>query len=996
MTVRAAPPNAGASVEFGDFRLDRRGGRLLHGRESIPLRPKTWAVLLHLVDHAGGLVSRDDLLDAVWRDVAVTPDTLTKSIGELRDALGDDARQPRYIETVHRRGFRFIATLASGPSSEDAPHADAAGAVVGRDHELRRLRALLVDADAGRRQLAFLTAGAGVGKTALVNSLLAAVAAEPSPPRVGRGGCFEPHATCEPYMPVLDALERLARGSGGEAVVSLMRRLAPTWLAQLPGLAAGDEPVAPPASRPERMLREFAVLTEALSASAPLILVLEDLHWSDPSTVDLLSFLGARREPARLLIVATYRPAEVAVSEHPLAQAARALQRQAQAVAIPLHELSGPDVRRYFELRFPGAPFADSLAALVHEYTDGNALFMVAVVEHLVSRGWILDTDPGWALTIEPRRDLLEVPEEARQLIRMQFDSTAPSDRAVLEIAGVVGREFAVPVVAAVLGAEPESVEVRCEALARSSRFLRPAGSDEWLRGGSTRRYAFVHELYREACYADIDDGRRRRLHQKVGEALEAILGERAAEAAAELAHHFGRAGDHARAVRYLEAAAATARRRFASREAAGHLRSALAAVALLPGDERRAARELELRIALAPSLADLHGFGADELLENAQRAYALCRAVGSDEQRFHLVYALSHLHAMRADPQAADAMAAELEALARRLGTAGHRLLAESALLRIGVNGCRFVQACRLGERIAAQLAAGVVPAATAFGADPIVAAHGHYALALWMIGDGVRARVLSREALAGAERLGQPFTLANALWFAALLARLLGDDASAAAHADGALALAREQGFAQWEGAALALRGWARVRRGELREGIAEIEAARLAIDGVRGGVYGGVVLTALADALLRHGAIEAGLAAVAEGIARGESSRDRWLLPELWRLEASLRQARGMQVDRRARRADAAGKDGWEDAEACLRRAIELARATEARAFELRAAVDLARLWQERGRAREARALLRAACASFADDPANQDLAAARQLLAAPTSPARRRAG
>ena len=199
---------------------------------------------------------------------------------------------------------------------------------------------------------------------------------------------------------------------------------------------------------------------------------------------------------------------------------------------------------------------------------------MVAVVQQLRARGTIVDTDPGWALTTVPRREELGVPDEARELIRMQLESIAPADRAILEAASVAGGEFAVPTVAAALGGEATAMEARCEILARGRRFPRAAGSIAMADGAAARRYAFVHALYREACYEDIDEGRRRRLHQQVGLALEAAHGEDAARIAAELAHHFEQAGESVRAIRYLTAAATMARRRFAGREAAAKGRS--------------------------------------------------------------------------------------------------------------------------------------------------------------------------------------------------------------------------------------------------------------------------------------------------------------------------------------------------------------------------------------------------------------------------------------
>lgn len=981
-----------ASLSFSSFRLDLRGGRLLRGDQAIPLRPKTWAVLMYLVERPGVLVSKDELLDAVWPDVAVTPDTLTKSIGELREALGDDSRSPRCIETVHRRGFRFIAetseTAIGEPTRNDG---GARSPLVGRARELERLEALFTRARAGERQLAFVTGAAGVGKTALVDAFLGSVEGRA---RLGRGASIEQHGPREPYMPILDALERLARDAAGDDLLRQLRRVAPTWLAQMPWLA-GDEAEALQrslqATRPERMLREFAALTEALSGDAPLVLVLEDLHWSDPSTVDLLSFLAGRVEPARLLVIGTYRPAEVVVQEHVLGHAVRSLQRRRQCVSVALQELGLEDVRSYLEQRFPGASFNAELASVVHDYTDGNALFMVAVTDHMSSRGWILDTAPGWALTIAPGLEDLEVPEEARYVIQAQFESLAPHDRAVLEAASVAGPLFAVPLVASALGASANDVELRCEALARAQRFLRTAGRIDWPDGTSVRRYAFAHELYRQASYADVDEARRERLHQRIGEALEAAHGERRDDVASDLADHFGRAGDHARAVRYLAAAAARARQRFASREAISYLESALATAALLPEAAERQKRELELRLALAPPLADLHGFASQKLCDTAERAHVLCREVGTDLQSFQIVYALCHIYASRAEPRAGEELASELEALARRLGTPIHQLLADSAVLRLAVTDCRFAKACEVGARLEPTFDGASAPALTAFGADPVIAAQAHYALALWMVGRGADARSRIRRALSAAEAAASPFTLANALFFSSVVATASRQTTAAAAYADRCYALSREQDFTQWLAPALAQRGWLRSQCGELDAGIEDLEEARaLEREASSWSVYG-FVLAGLAEAYLRQGAFAAGLAVVAEGIEVAASTHDLVFFPEIWRMRGELQLAARRPTGPGRRRAPwgkarATSVDAaWREGEGSLLRAVELSRASGALSLELRAATSLARAWQARGNTADGLPLLGGVLAGFADDAENLDLREARQLLA-----------
>jgi len=232
-------------ITFSPFRLDLRSGRLLRGAAAIPLRPKTWAVLHYLAKRPGVLVSKDELLDAVWGSVAVTESTLSKSIGELRVALGDSFKAPRVIEMVQRRGFRFIATVtgnggqvsSAAASSEPDTRYPTPDLFVGRDEELHRLAALFAKAQGGARQIVFVTGLAGIGKTALVEAFLDSptIRDATAPVWVARGACLEQHGPREPYMPVIAALERLARRPDADRLVGLLRQVAPTWLAQIPG-----------------------------------------------------------------------------------------------------------------------------------------------------------------------------------------------------------------------------------------------------------------------------------------------------------------------------------------------------------------------------------------------------------------------------------------------------------------------------------------------------------------------------------------------------------------------------------------------------------------------------------------------------------------------------------------------------------------------------------------------------------------------------------------
>ena len=411
---------------------------------------------------------------------------------------------------------------------------------------------------------------------------------------VGRGQCIDHYGAGEAYLPVLEALGGLARRDG-PALIPLLRRQAPTWLVQIP--ASMEEAERETLSRQlfgstqERMARELAGALEALTAERPLVLWLEDLHWSDLSTVDALAMLARRREPARLLVVGHVSAGggdrERASVARPGtgARGARAVQGLAARVLDTL------EVTQYLAARFgPPEPQAAGLEAwgrFIHGRTDGNPLFMVAMVDDLMSRGVIGEAslERPWPA---PSADLAgQLPESLRELIDHQLDRLSEEERAVLEAASVAGREFSANWVAAALDTDVLEVERRCEALACQRLFVDsvkgPTGPERRL----AERYRFLHALHQHLLYERLPGSRRRRLHRRIGESKEAAFGSRSADIAAELAVHFEEARDGPRAVHYLGQAAQNALRRSAGREAADLLTRAIERTRDMAGDAR-------------------------------------------------------------------------------------------------------------------------------------------------------------------------------------------------------------------------------------------------------------------------------------------------------------------------------------------------------------------------------------------------------------------------
>jgi predicted ATPase len=450
----------------------------------------------------------------------------------------------------------------------------------------------------GERQLVFVTGEPGIGKTTLVDVFVAGVRrpasneesqnakvkgqksklTNPQPltrnPQIGRGQCIEHYGAGEAYLPILEALGRLCREPDGEWLIEMLQQHAPSWLVQMPALLDHEELEALQRKTigvtRERMLRELAEALEVITAERSLVLVLEDLHWSDVSTLDLLSMLARRQEQARLLVIGTYRPVEVLTRDHPLKGSKQELQLHGQCEELALDFLSETAVGEYLMRRIEieterkqDRPFAEvhdlqdttgvlQLARLVHCRTDGNPLFMVNVTNELIVGGGELRN----VVSLQSLEDLgVGVPENLRQLIEQQLARVSPDERKILEAASVAGAEFSAATVTAGTEQSTEDVETHCDNLVRRELFLRPRETSEWPDGTIAACYGFVHALYQEVLYDQLAASRRVRLHQQIGERVEHAYGERAKEIAAELAVHFERGRDYRKAVRYLQQA---------------------------------------------------------------------------------------------------------------------------------------------------------------------------------------------------------------------------------------------------------------------------------------------------------------------------------------------------------------------------------------------------------------------------------------------------------
>jgi DNA-binding winged helix-turn-helix (wHTH) protein/tetratricopeptide (TPR) repeat protein len=592
-------------LAFGQFRLDRANALLWRGHDRVVLAPKPFELLCCLVEHAGELVTKDELLDAVWSDLHVSESSLSVAVNALRSALGDDRLSPQYIETVTRRGYRFVASVTAGRSSQVEQALSEQAFVsddvtdqrrrwrVGRVVPLEILEGVLEQIVAGNRQVIFVTGEAGIGKTTFVHMAMERM--EQRGMGLLHSGCHELFGTHEAFLPLIEALQELCRGADGAFLIKSLRDHAPTWLAQMPGFLREEDRAAFQhevfgATR-ERMLREFCDLMESLTATRPWVIILEDLHWSDFATLDALSRVARRDRKAAILVLATYRPMDVAIGTHPIRTIHQDLQIHGRCTELALDRLTRAEVERYLALRFGSADLTERLAERVFARTGGQPLFVVSLVDHLIAQGAIVEADGQWRLGPEEAISQASMPSDLREMITRQIDHLTTDDRRLLETASVAGVEFSALLVAGALDRDVLEVEQACEELARTGSVVASAGMTEWPNGAVSGCYAFHHALYQEVLYQRLAPGRRVDTHRRVGESLERGHGTRAREVASVLALHFELGHDFPKAVRYLGLAAESSAQRFSTREAASYLTRALELVPHLPADARPATR---------------------------------------------------------------------------------------------------------------------------------------------------------------------------------------------------------------------------------------------------------------------------------------------------------------------------------------------------------------------------------------------------------------------
>jgi len=910
-------------ASFGEFELDEANASLLRGGSAVALAPTPFSLLCALARKPGSLLTKDALLDAVWGHQYVSDSVLKTAISDLRTALGDNPRQPRFIETVPRRGYRFIALPAAAPPTP--PERTIVTAIapqqslsfVGRADALARLQRSWDQACSGRRAVVWVAGEPGIGKTTLIEHFVVGLGAV----ACARGQCVEHYGTGEPYLPVLEALAELCRND--RSLPALLRAVAPTWLLQLPWLCTAQEREALRRELagvgPERMLREMGELLDRYTEQRPLLLVTEDLHWSDRATIRLIDYVARRRGPTRLMWLASFRLAEVIARDHALNPLRHELRLHRLCEEVVLDSFSETEVADYVAQRSQSLARDEAFIHALHERTDGVPLFVASVVTEVMDRTGG-DADVAAWLADVP------VPENLAAIIDHYIGKLGDEPRALLAAAAVCGVEFRVDTLSLAMERDVASIAHDCEELVREQVWLTAARAGD---GGDATQpaYSFRHALFREVLYDRTAPAARTQLHRRVGAALERERSSGVPVAAVELAMHFDRGQQPMIALRWYAQAAQTALLHFSPASCLSLTSRASVLLQQAPqGIERDA---LEITLATLRGVSAFQSLGLGSEAKNAfERAFSLLGDAAEHPIRGRVLYGFGYVLSLRAEYAQALIVAQRAEALSSGsndpvLMLAAcivygevHHLQGRSPVARSWIErGLAIAQALDISEK-------------EIFVADPQVTLLGMLAIERVRSGMVEQARAHVQRSHARARELRHPMTRLVAAWHEALLEVRLGNAERVAALAEDMQALVDEFSLALGRTACQWYRGWAQARNGNPLEGYRRIREAYE--EHTRLGMHSGAseVLGYATQALLLAGDCDAAQAQLNEALRVANDQAERVYLPQLLLLEGAIARAR--------EQADAAGDS--------IRRAIEEARAQEAPWLELLALSDL----------------------------------------------------
>ena len=868
------------------------------------------------------------------------------------------------------KGFAepIAAFVVQGEGSADgrfeALHGQRLTPLVGREHELAMLLERWSWAKDGDGQVVLIAGEAGIGKSRLLRALREKLAGEP---HFALSHFCSAYHTNSMLHPVVAQLERAAGFASHDESADRLAKLeallaqgaeqvdeAAPLVAALLGVPTDDRYPALNLSPQRQKQRTFEVLIEQLAGLArerPVLALYEDLHWADPSTLELLDMMVERARVLPVLVVIAHRP-----------QFSTPWSGQAHVTALPLNRL-GRRQGAAMALRVTGGKaLPTEILDQILERTDGVPLFLEELTRTMLESGLMTDAGDHYELTgpLPP----LAIPTNLHDSLMARLDRLAPV-KELAQIGAVIGREFSHELLAAVADRPQEQLESWLDQL---------VGSELVFRRGSPpdATYSFKHALVKDAAYQSLLKSRRQQLHARVAHVFEDRFPAVVETQPELLAYHLTEAGLDARAADAWARAGRAALGRSAMREAANSLSRAVGLLRGMPSSPDRQRLELELLGGLGVALTNTLGPASSEAQAAHERADQLSRELGDREGRFRARWNLWRVHNARAEFDSAVAIGDALLAEAQADGDADHEVQARHALFSSSLFQGDLEAHRQHADRLLAlyEVERHGTQALTFGGHDARECALSSSSTILFLLGYPERALAHNAEGIAHALALGQPHVVAHAHNWGSMFLQLAGEFEQLDRRIALLARFADEHGLTIYYPEARILAAWRAVHEeGEHRaaEEMRNFLDRRTAMGSVAVHSY---FLMLFADAWLRLGRPDEALAALKEGLTRAEATGEHLCTAELHRLHARA----CLALDAK----DARG------AEAALDAALAAARRQSSRLFELRAACDLARLWADQGNRRKAHALLAPIYGWFTEGFNTADLNDAKALL------------
>ena len=846
---------------------------------------------------------------------------------------------------------------------------------VGRDDQLAVLGQGLEQVYAGSGLLIGVSGEAGIGKTTVVEEFLSRLSGTPA--MIAKGQCSERLAGTEAYLPFFDILGHLLETGTDGANARMMREKAPWWFVQVASVSPDD-----PANQAmleqtrhttqEQIKRELVSFLKEASNSHPLILFIEDMHWADVSSVDLVAYLGARFEGMKVLIVTTYRPVEMQLNDHPFLQIKPDLVSRGQCREIELKFLDQDEIEAYLELEYPSNTFPDDLAELIHNRTEGSPLFMADLIKDLEQQGIIEKGEDGWHLSESIGTVESVLPNSVRAMIERKVSQLNEEDRQLMVVASVQGFEFDSAVLALVLEKDEEEVEERLQQLEKEYRFVEYLEEDEFPDRTLTLKYRFVHVLYQNDLYDSLTRTKRVRLSRKIGQMLEEAYGEKRNEVASELARLFEEGREYKSAFTYYKIAAEHLVFVFAYQEGYAIANKSLGLLRFLEDTPEHKKLEISLQITIGSALTAIKGFSAEGVGVAYERVQKLYSQVEIDSEVAAYVLGLQSFFIVTLRLDDALKLGSENLRLAKENGDRGLLAAANNCLGVANQFLGYFSESIPQLERVIDLLGAEtktIDSHADRVVYELLVQASNHLALSHWVLGYPDRAIAISDSVKSRLKGIQNPYLESHYLGFAGFLHQFMGNEDLVLILAESNVALSEEHGFPLNQKWASMLIGWTEAVSGKWEESLEVLQDGLAFWQGVGMKAMVPYWHSLIVPILGRLERYEDAKGMLDDSIDYMESTQHRFFEPEIHRVNGDILKNQGADP---------------EEVASHYQKAINVARKQKAKSYELRAVMSLGRLWQEQGKTKEAYDLVSEVYNWFTEGFDTRDLTEARELM------------